>query len=253
MENNNNFNLQDQINPLMQNVQHFKNSKQNKDIEQFKFMLLNFNDKKEKKIKKFKEIKEIIEFEFTKKAEQELERINSKIDSVDRKIKLENFGEFNPELEKKIEECVFIIDREIANVFEKINSFSNCEIQQQEFPELKVSLEEDVSYIKENIQYLKLYVDYADRVLRKYENMLITLEGVKEPFIENEYFMDKIVKMIKEKLSEVLGPVFPDRSINGTVSRYYNEGREDFASFLEYNSEDREGFKKYSFPYLILM
>ena len=249
---NNNFNLQSQIRPLMQNVQQVENNMQEY-IEQIRFMLLNFNDKKEEIIKKFKKIKETIEFDFTKKAKQELERINSKIDSVNRKIKLENFGKFNPEIEKKIGECVFIIEREIASVFERINSFLNRGTQQQEFPALKFKLENAVSFIKEYIQYLKNYVDYADIVFRKYKNILISLKSVKEPFIEDEYYMDETVKMIKEKLSEALGPIFPDVSINGTVSRYYGAEREDFADFLEYNSGEREGFKKYSFPYLIFM
>ncbi len=145
---------------------------------------------------------------------------------------------------------MFIIDREIANVFEKINSFSNCEIQQQEYLSLKNILKKEIVLLEQNTENLKIYVKYAALVFNTYENIINTLENLDERLVKDKLFINEfIINKVKKMLNNALKAI-PDEPLNEMMSEHYYEARRDLASFLQHNSK---GFKKYSFPYLILM
>ncbi len=249
MQNNDNFNLQDLINSPIQNEQQSEIDRQKNYIEQVKWKVAKINNTKEDKIKEFEEMMKIIKFEYKSRIEKELERINSKIDSVNSKFELEDVVGVCSELEKKVDECVFIVDRSIANVLEITDDlFSNGEIQQEKFLLIKDYLGEEIDLLNGIIENLKIYVEYAKQIFKNYEYIADTLESVKESSIKYKSYMDNINAGLKKLLSKTLG-VFRSQitaSMNNRISEKYYEARRDLAYFLLENIEPEniKDFKK---------
>lgn len=237
---NNNDNLQNQITPPIQNVQQAEINRQKRYIEQVKWKMFEINTTKEAKIKEFKEMAEIIKFKYKNKIDEELKRFNSKINSVNIKSESEKVVELNSKLEKKVDECAFIVDRSITNVLAiTYDLFSDGELEEEIFLELKDGLEEEISLLNNRIENLKTYVEYETLIFGNYGYVAQALECVKESSIKYKSYIDEINAGLKKLLSDTLG-VFQrqsTKSVNNSISRQYSVARSDLAYFLQENIE----------------